>query len=104
MQKDHEYGIPERALFSMSTSWKEIYSPVVVNPGKCKDCNDCVHACPVKAIEKCMGTAIVDRAKCAQYVLQEEECLECIMACKSMALNLRVFLIDESGTIKQRTI
>ena len=73
---------------------------MVVNPGRCKDCRDCVYACPVKALEKSLGTTIVDREKCAQYVLKEEECLECIIACKSMALSLRAFVINAEGVIR----
>lgn len=80
----------------------EIYLPVVVNPGMCKDCHDCVYACPVKALGKCLGVTIVDREKCAKYVLKEEECFECIMACKPMTLALRVFVINGKGVIRQR--
>ncbi len=81
---------------------KEVLSPVVVNPGNCRNCHDCIYSCPVKALRKDCGVTVVDRELCMAYVLKEEECLECITACKTMTLALRVFLTDGRGVVRQK--
>jgi ferredoxin len=75
------------------------YSPVVSNFGRCQNCNDCLNACPVKAITHNGRWPLFDRAKCAEYVLKEDECLECVLACKPMTVTMRIFVRDEKGTI-----
>ena len=77
------------------------YSPVVSDYGRCRNCTDCVFACPAKAIQHNGRGPLFDRAKCAEYVLKEDECLECVFACKPLTVVMKAFERDSEGVIVQ---
>lgn len=49
------------------------YKPTVTNK-KCTGCNECVGACPVKAITKINDKAVIDPEKCIG-------CMICVQTC-----------------------
>lgn len=73
----------------------EFYSPVISENANCTYCNSCGNACPVKAIQyNGAKDMVVERVKCFKKFLESKECLECLNACKSGALSLKVFMVD----------
>jgi pyruvate formate lyase activating enzyme len=48
---------------------------------KCEGCGDCVEACPLDAIARVEGVAMIDRSVC-------DRCMDCVEACPSGALEV----------------
>ena len=83
----------------------EFYSPVIREKKNCKSCNDYVNRCPVKAIQRdTRGTFTIERKRCAEYFVKNDECLECLNACTFEALAMDVFMINKTGEIARKTI
>jgi ferredoxin len=74
-----------------------LYLPQASHEVSCKNCIDCVNACPVKAIRNSGKGLIFDRVGCAEYVAKMEECLECITVCKAGAISMKCFVKDTEG-------
>ena len=84
----------------MNKSEGRFLSPRIKFVEACHKCRACVHACPVKAIKWGVGELIVDRLKCAQYVLARDECIICASECHPGAIVLEAYELKE-GKIKK---
>ncbi|NHI94475.1 MAG: hypothetical protein EAX96_18435 [Candidatus Lokiarchaeota archaeon] len=77
------------------------FSPKMKIVEVCHKCRACVYACPVKAIKWGVGEIIVDRFKCAQYVLKKGECFNCVAECHQGAIALEEYELKD-GKIKKK--
>ena len=71
----------------------------------CFKCQACVKACPSESLTWEGGAPILNRERCKTYVLSQDECLECAMACrrgliKMVKENQGFFLLVKSKSIQ----
>lgn len=83
----------------------EFFSPVMKKgeEGTCGKCKACRQACPVKAVDITVTGANIDRVACMAHVKENDnECFDCLLACKYNVLVLRKFKFEpEENTIIQ---
>ncbi len=58
-----------------------LYPEIDLKKG-CYKCQDCIRACPAQSLTWDSGAPILDRESCKAYVITQDECLECAMACR----------------------
>ena len=76
------------------------FSPQMKMVEVCHKCRACVYACPAKAIEWGVGEIVVDRYKCAQYVLNRDECFNCVAECHQGAIAFDEYELKDGKIIK----